>query len=217
MSRRKYNSVHYNDIKKTFNKKNTYITNYRKDLIHKATTEIVKHNMVVAIEDLNVKGMMSNHKLASSISDCGFGMISRFLEYKSAKYGTLLLKVNRWFPSSKMCSGCGHTKEKLSLSEREYICEECGLVIDRDTNAAITILAEALFLELNNRFDTDIARRKFTPADLVALVASLSRDSETTEDEAHRLLTRDGRMVMVNGFFNRLRNQVANATVKCYI
>ena len=217
MSRRKYNSVHYKDIKKTFNKKHTYIKNYRTDLIHKATTEIVKHNMVVAIEDLNVKGMVSNHKLASSISDCGFGMIRRFLEYKSAKYGTLLLKVNRWFPSSKMCSGCGHVKEKLSLSEREYICEECGLVIDRDTNAAINILAEALFLELNRRFNTDIARRKFTPADLVALATSLSRDSETTEDEAHRLLTRDDRTAVVDGFFNRLWNQVANATIKCYI
>lgn len=131
-----------------------------------------------------------------------------------AKYGTLLLKVGRFFSSSKKCSGCGHTKEKLSLSEREFICEECGLVIDRDTNAAINILAEALFLELNKRFNTDIARRKFTPADLVALATSLSRDSETTEDEAHRLLTRDGRTAVVDGFFNRLWNQVANATVK---
>jgi len=217
MSRRKYNSTHYKDIKKTFNKKNSYVKNYRKDLIHKATTEIVKYNMVVAIEDLNVKGMMANHKLASAISDCGFGMIRRFLEYKSAKYGTLLLKVNRWFPSSKTCSGCGHTKEKLSLSEREFICEECGLVIDRDTNAAINILAEALFNELNKRFNTDIARRKFTPADLVALASSLSGSGESTEVDARGLLTRDGRMASVDGFFDRLWNQVANATVNCYI
>ena len=217
MSRRKHNSVHYKDINKTFNKKNTYIRNYRKDLIHKATTEIVRHNMVVAIEDLNVRGMVANHKLASAISDCGFGMIRRFLEYKSAKYGTLLLKVNRWFPSSKTCSGCGHVKEKLSLSEREYVCEECGLVIDRDTNAAVNILAEALFNELESRFNTDIARRKFTPADLVALAASLSGRGETTEVDARGLFTRDGRTAMVDGFFNRLWNQVANATVNCYI
>lgn len=217
MARRKYNSVHYKDIKKTFNKNNTYIKNFRKDLIHKATTEIVKHNMVVAIEDLNVKGMMSNHKLASAISDCGFGMIRRFLEYKSAKYGTLLLKVGRFFPSSKKCSGCGHVKEKLSLSEREFICEECGLAIDRDTNAAINILAEALFIELNNRFNTDIARRKFTPADLVALASSLSGTGETNEDDAHCSLTRDGRTAMVDEFFVRLWNQVANATINCYI
>jgi putative transposase len=216
MSRRKYNSVHYKDIKKTFNKKNSYVKNYRKDLINKATTEIVKHNMVVAIEDLNVKGMMSNHKLASAISDCGFGMIRRFLEYKSAKYGTLLLKVGRFFPSSKKCSGCGHVKEKLSLSEREFICEECGLVIDRDTNAAINILAEALFNELNKRFNTDIARRKFTPADFVALASSLLGTGETTEDDAHCLLTRDDRAAMVDDFFVRLWNQVDNSTVNCY-
>ena len=215
MSHRKYNSTHYKDIKKTFNKKNSYIKNFRKDLIHKATTEIVKHNMVIAIEDLNVKGMMSNHKLASAISDCGFGMIRRFLEYKSAKYGTLLLKVGRFFPSSKKCSRCGHVKEKLSLSEREFICKECGLVIDRDTNAAINILAEALFNELNKRFNTDIARRKFTPADFVALASSLSGAGETTEDDAHCLLTRDGRAALVDDFFNRLWNQVANATINC--
>ena len=217
MSRRKYNSTHYKDIKKTFDKKNSYIKNFRKDLIHKATTEIVKHNMVVAIEDLNVKGMLSNHKLASAISDCGFGMIRRFLEYKSAKYGTLILNVGRFFPSSKKCSGCGHEKEELSLSEREFICEECGLVIDRDTNAAINILAEALFNELNNRFNTDVARRKFTPADLVALASSLSGTGETTEVDAHRLLTRDGRTAMVDEFFVRLWNQVDNSTVNCYI
>lgn len=217
MSRRKKNSRQYKKIKKTFNKKNTYVANYRRDLIHKATTEIVRHNMVVAIEDLNAKGMMSNHKLASSLSNCGFGMIRRFLEYKCARYGTLLLMVNRWFPSSKMCSGCGHVKEKLSLSEREYICEECGLVIGRDDNAAVNILAEALFAELESRFNTDTARRKFTPADLVALAVSLSGHGETTEVDAPRLLTRDGRTARVDSFFKNLWNQVANATVNCYI
>ena len=217
MSRRKYNSSRYKDIKRTFNKKNAYIKNFRKDLIHKATTEIVRKNMVVAIEDLNVRGMTSNHRLASAITDCGFGMIRRFLEYKSAKYGTLLLTVNRWFPSSKMCSGCGHVKEKLSLAEREYNCKECGLVINRDYNASINILAEGLFNELESRFNTDIARRKFTPADLAALAASLSGRGETAEDDARGLLTRYCRKAAVDDFFCRLRNQVANAAVNCYI
>ena len=217
MARRKYNSVHYKDVNKTFNKKNTYIRNYRTDLIHKATTEIVRKNMVVAIEDLNVKGMTSNHKLASAIQDCGFGMIRRFLEYKCNKFGALLLTIGRFFPSSKKCSGCGHVKEKLSLSEREYICEECGMVIDRDVNAAINILAEALFVELDRRFNTDIARRKFTPADLAALAMDLSGHGQLAEVDAHGLLTRDCRAAMVDDFFGRLWNQVANATVNCYI
>ena len=213
MSRRKYNSSRYKDIKKTFNKKNTYIKNFRKDLIHKATTDIVRKNMVVVIEDLNVKGMSANHRLASAITDCGFGMIRRFLEYKSAKYGTLLLTVNRWFPSSKKCSGCGHVKEKLSLAERVYGCKECGLEIERDYNASINILAEGLFNELESRFNTDIARRKFTPADLAALAASLSGRGETAEVDARGLLTRCCRKAAVDDFFCRLRNQVADATV----
>ena len=146
MSRRKYNSARYKDIKKTFNKKNTYIKNVRKDLIHKATTDIVRKNMVVAIEDLNVRGMTSNHRLASAITDCGFGIIRRFLEYKSARFGTLLLTVNRWFPSSKRCSVCGRIKDDLSLSDRIYRCN-CGNCMDRDVNAAINIRMEIMRLK----------------------------------------------------------------------
>jgi hypothetical protein len=108
-------------------------------------------------------------------------------------------------------------KEELSLSEREYVCEECGLAIDRDVNAAINILAEALFSELNKRFNTDIARRKFTPADLAALATDLSARGQLAEVDVHGLLTRNGRAAMVDGFFNCLWNQVAHATVNCYI
>ena len=136
----------------------------------------------------------------------------------------MLLFVDRWFASSKTCSGCGGRKEDLSLSEREYICEECGLIIDRDVNAAINILAEALFCELKIRFNTDVARRKFTPADLVALATSLSGRGETTEETPHLcgtdaqcILTRDGRAALVDELFNRLRNHVANATLNCYV
>ena len=224
MSRRRKGSSKYKRVKKLFNKKNSYVANYRKDAIHKATTEMVRDNMVIAIEDLNVKGMKSNHRLASAIADCGFGMIRRFLEYKCRKLGTLLLIVNRWFASSKTCSGCGGRKADLSLSEREYVCEDCGLVIDRDVNAAINILAEALFCELKIRFNTDVARRKFTPADLVALATALSGCGETTEEtpqlcgtDAQCIRTSDGRAALVDGFFDRLRNHVANATVNCYV
>ena len=96
MSRRRKGSSKYKRVKKLFNKKNSYVANYRKDAIHKATTEMVRDNMVIAIEDLNVNGMMSNHRLASAIADCGFGVIRRFLEYKCKKLGTLLLFVDRW-------------------------------------------------------------------------------------------------------------------------
>ena len=102
--------------------------------------------------------------------------------------------------------------------------EECGLAIDRDVNGAINILAEALFCELKIRFNTDVARRKFTPADLVALATSLSGCGETTEEtpqlcgtDAQCILTSDGRAALVDEFFNRLRNHVVNTTVNCYV
>ena len=80
--------------------------------------------------------MTKNHCLALSISDCGFGEFRRQLEYKSLMHGNTLIIADRWFPSSKTCSGCGSVKEVLLLSEREYVCEKCGMVIDRDLNAA---------------------------------------------------------------------------------
>jgi putative transposase len=90
----------------------------------------------VVIEDLNVAGMVKNHKLARGINDQGFGAIRRALEYKTVKNGGVLLLANRWYPSSKICSSCGTAKTTLSLSERIYRCDCCDLVIDRDVNAA---------------------------------------------------------------------------------
>lgn len=210
MKRRRKGSSKYKRVKKKFNKKNTYVANYRKDLIHKATTEIVRNNSIIAIEDLNVKGMLKNHSLASAISDCGFGTIRSFLEYKCDKYGSLLLKVGRFFPSSKKCSECGHVKENLSLSEREYVCEHCGVVLDRDKNAAVNILAEGLFNELERRFNTDVARREFTPVEIVALASRLVPSSETSVDDTQCILTREGRAALVDSLFGNLWNQVAS-------
>jgi putative transposase len=95
------------------------------------------------IEDLNVSGMLANHKLAGSISDMGFYELRRQLEYKCQLYGTKLVIVDRWFPSSKTCSHCGVKKETLSLSKRVFKCNSCGFECDRDLNAAM-ILAQAL-------------------------------------------------------------------------
>ncbi len=100
---------------------------------------------VVVLEDLNVAGMKRNRKLALSISDVGLGEFRRQMTYKTAWQGELLLLANRWFPSTKMCSRCGHVKEDMDLSERTYVCENpaCGLVIDRDVNAALNLAALA--------------------------------------------------------------------------
>lgn len=116
------------------------ISNIRKDSIHKMTTSITKNKVSkVVIEDLSVSNMVKNHKLAKSISDCGFYEIRRQLEYKLKLVGTELVIADRFFPSSKICSRCGHKKDELSLSDRVYVCENCGLVIDRDYNSSLNL------------------------------------------------------------------------------
>lgn len=115
------------------------ITCQRKDILDKLTTYLCKNYKVIVIEDLNVSGMLKNHSLALSISDLGFGEFRRQLEYKTLLHGNTLIVADRWYPSSKACSGCGKIKETLLLSEREFTCESCGLVIDRDQNAAINL------------------------------------------------------------------------------
>lgn len=108
----------------------------RNNAIHQATTAIVKKYDKIVIENLNVSGMIKNRKLAQSVSDVSFGEIARQLAYKCQWQGKELVKADKWFASSKTCSCCGNKKEKLSLSERIYRCDACGLEIDRDLNAA---------------------------------------------------------------------------------
>ena len=115
------------------------IANIRKDFIHKVTTRLAKNHSEIVIEDLNVSGMMANGKLAKAIADSGFYEFRRQLDYKTKLYGSKMVLADRWFPSSKTCSNCGKKKESLALSERIFTCE-CGLVCDRDINAAINLV-----------------------------------------------------------------------------
>ena len=115
------------------------VVNVRADAMHKATTMIARTYSTVCIEDLNVTGMVKNHRLAKAIMDASFGEFRRQLEYKTARTGTRLHIVDRWYPSSKTCSKCGRVKAKLPLAERVYRCDGCGLVMDRDLNAAVNI------------------------------------------------------------------------------
>ena len=116
------------------------IANCRSDTLHKLTTMLAQTYSDISIEDLNVAGMLKNHRLAKAVSDASFSELRRQLEYKTAKTGAKLHVIDRWYPSSKTCSNCGSVKAKLSLSERTYTCGNCGLVIDRDLNAAINIM-----------------------------------------------------------------------------
>lgn len=123
-------------------KKQNKITQIKKNYIHKISKQLINENQVISIEDLNVKGMMKNHKLAESIQQLNFGEFRRLLTYKSEWYGRDLIVVDRFFPSSKLCSCCGFKKKDLSLSDREWKCDGCGTVHDRDINAAINIKTE---------------------------------------------------------------------------
>ena len=117
-----------------------HVANQRIDAMHKATTWLAETYSDISIEDLNVAGMVKNHRLAKAVSDAAFGEFRRQLEYKTARTGATLHVINRWYPSSKTCSACGTVKAKLSLSERVYRCDACGLSMDRDLNAAVNIL-----------------------------------------------------------------------------
>jgi putative transposase len=125
------------------------IANIRSNALHQATTAIAKTKpCVIVLEDLNVKGMMKNRKLSRAVGDVGMGEFKRQMLYKAEKYGSNVNFVSRWFPSSKTCSCCGWVDEDLDLSVRTFICENCGLVIDRDYNAALNLAKTELDLEM---------------------------------------------------------------------
>jgi putative transposase len=122
-------------------KLHNHIANVRKDFIHKLTTKLASENQAIVIEDLNVQGMMANHKLAKAISDCGLYEFRRQLTYKCQLRGAELIIADRWFPSSKTCNNCGCKRESLLLSERTFHCDDCGFEADRDHNASLNLAA----------------------------------------------------------------------------
>ena len=122
------------------------VMNQRTDFLNKLSTEIIKNHDIICIEDLNTKGMLRNHKLAKSISDVSWSGFVTKLQYKADWYGREIIKVDKWFPSSQLCSECGHKDGKKSLDIREWTCPVCHTYHDRDINASINILTEGLRL-----------------------------------------------------------------------
>ncbi|WP_456319734.1 RNA-guided endonuclease InsQ/TnpB family protein, partial [Planktothrix serta] len=120
------------------------VSNSRQDFLHKLSYKLVSDSQAVIVENLHVKGMVRNHNLAQAISDCGWGTFTNFLAYKLGRKGGKLVEIDRWFPSSKLCSNCFYQVSEMPLDVREWTCPHCGSDHDRDGNAALNIRAEGI-------------------------------------------------------------------------
>lgn len=144
LSRKTKGSNRYNKQKLKVAKLHKKITNSRLDNLHKVSTELIKKYDTIILEDLNIKGMVKNHKLAKHISDASWSKFIQLLAYKAEWNDKKIVKIDRFFPSSKTCNCCGYINQNLKLDMREWICPSCKTVLDRDLNAAKNILKEGL-------------------------------------------------------------------------
>ena len=140
-ARKKNGSKNREKARRTVAKLHAKIADTRRDFQHKLTTRLIRENQTIALESLAVKNMVKNHRLAKAISDAGWGESARQLEYKAKWYGRTVVRIDRWEPTSKTCSDCGHVLDSLTLDVWEWTCPECGKWHDRDVNAALNILA----------------------------------------------------------------------------
>lgn len=139
-----FDAKNYQKQKRTVARLHEKVMNQRTDFLNKLSTDIIKNHDIICIEDLNTKGMLRNHKLAKSISDVSWSSFVSKLQYKADWYGREIIKIDQWFPSSQICSECGHQDGKKSLKIREWTCPICHTHHDRDINASINILNEGL-------------------------------------------------------------------------
>lgn len=143
------------------------IANIRNDATHKLTSHLTKNHSEIVIEDLNVSGMMKNHKLASAIADSGFYEFRRQLEYKAEWYGSKVTVIDKWYPSSQLCSGCG-ARQSMPLQVRQYDCSSCGVSLDRDLNAALNIRDYSI--KSVSYTDSDCGRRNGSSAPVESVI-----------------------------------------------
>jgi putative transposase len=155
------------------------VRNARQDFLHRVSTSLVRDNDVIVIEDLAVKNMVRNRRLARAISDCGWGEFRRQLAYKCKRYARQLVVVDRWYPSSKTCSACGHLLAELSLSMKHWTCPACRARHDRDINAAKNILAAGLAVARGNQGDAcgaDVRHSGDSPGAVGGETGTLARE-----------------------------------------
>lgn len=144
LSRKEKGSNNRNKARKRLAKAYKKINDKKQYYLHAVSNSLIDENQVICMEDLNVKGMLRNHKLAESIQEMNFGEFKRILEYKAKWYNRKIVFVDRFYPSSKTCHNCGYINKRLKLSDRQWVCPHCGEVVERDYNAALNILDEGL-------------------------------------------------------------------------
>ena len=145
-SKKKKGSKNKEKARKRLARFHQRITNVKENYLHKVSNTLLNENQVICMEDLNIKGIMKNHKLARSIQELSLYRFEAILTYKSNWYGRHLINIDRFFPSSKKCSDCGYINHDLILSDRDWFCPDCGVIHDRDLNAAVNIENEGLKL-----------------------------------------------------------------------
>jgi len=150
------------------------ITNSRKDFQHKLSTKLINEYDLIALEDLSVKNMIKNHKLAYSIQDSGWSSFIEMLKYKALWYDKQVVQIDRFYPSSKTCSSCDHIVDKLPLNIRQWKCPKCAIDHDRDINAAKNILRQGINL-------VNSPERCFTNVEMEALVSSNTNETTVCE------------------------------------
>ncbi|NEP00999.1 MAG: IS200/IS605 family element transposase accessory protein TnpB [Symploca sp. SIO2E9] len=144
LARKEKGSKSRNKARKLVARVHERVSNVRQDYLHKLSKKLVDDNQVMVVESLNTKGMVRNHKLAKAISDVGWGMFVNFLQYKLDREGKVLIEIDRWFPSSKLCSRCHYQVSEMPLDVRSWTCPSCGTHHDRDGNSAVNIRAEGI-------------------------------------------------------------------------
>ena len=175
ISRKQPKSKNREKARVKFAKFNEKINNKKLYYLHSVVNSLLNENQVIAREDLNVKGMMKNHNLAKAIQELSIGEFFRILQYKAKWYEKTIVEIDRWFPSSKLCSCCGYKNKQLTLKDREWTCPVCGETHDRDCNAAINILAEGL--RLYNEQQIGLSKPEFTLVEIAPVDDPIRNDS----------------------------------------
>ncbi len=160
LSKKQKGSISRNKQKHKLSIIHEKITNTRKDYLHKISTEIIKNHDIICVEDLSIKEIMKNHCLSQSMSDVSLGMFYTMLEYKSNWNDKKLIKIGKFFPSSKTCSSCGWINQNLTLDIRTWKCQYCGEIHDRDFNASKNILNEGLKILSGSGTESDIKQKQ---------------------------------------------------------